>query len=367
MSQTRLERFAALIQSNQLDGVVLNPSSTLTYLTGMHFHLMERPTVLIVVPGKMPVLVLPALEVGKLADSSCPLKSFTYNDNPATWASSFQQACAWLDLANPTIGVEPNWLRFLELSFLQSAMPTARFVSAENLLSGLRIQKDADEVALMRKAVQIAQEAYLKTLPSIKVGATEREIAAELSVQLLKAGADGNSFDPIIASGPNSANSHAVPTDRKIQPGDLIVIDWGAIYQGYISDLTRTVAIAPVDPELAEIARIVQKANEAGRSASRPGVAAGTVDHAARDVITQTGYGPLFRHRTGHGIGMETHEPPYMFGDNDLILAPGMTFTVEPGIYIDGRGGVRIEDNMLITVDGAETLSDLPRELQILA
>ncbi|HEX2980639.1 MAG TPA: M24 family metallopeptidase, partial [Anaerolineaceae bacterium] len=185
--------------------------------------------------------------------------------------------------------------------------------------------------------------------------------------QLLRAGSDSEfPFSPIIASGPNSANPHAVPGERTITAGDLIVIDWGASYGGYISDLTRTVAIEPVEPEFREIAKVVLEANAAGRAAGRPGVPAGQVDQSARSVINRADYGPFFIHRTGHGIGMETHEPPYIFGDNSLVLAPGMTFTVEPGIYLPGRGGVRIEDNMLITTDGAITLSDLPRELLVL-
>jgi Xaa-Pro dipeptidase len=145
--------------------------------------------------------------------------------------------------------------------------------------------------------------------------------------------------------------------------GDLLVVDWGASYRGYVSDLTRTFAIGEVEPEYRQIARIVAEANAAGRAASRAGIAAGAVDRAARDVIERAGYGEYFTHRVGHGIGLEGHEPPYMFGENTLVLAEGMAFTVEPGIYLPERGGVRIEDNVVITAEGAETLSDLPREL----
>jgi Xaa-Pro dipeptidase len=144
------------------------------------------------------------------------------------------------------------------------------------------------------------------------------------------------------------------------------VIDWGAAYGGYISDLTRTFAIGEIEPEYRRIAELVRLANQNGREASRPGIPAGQVDAAARKIIEDGGYGKYFIHRVGHGIGMESHEPPYMFGENKQILTPGMAFTVEPGIYLPGRGGVRIEDNMIITETGAETLSDLPRELMTL-
>lgn len=367
MSLDRLARLSALLTESEFGALVLNPGPTLTYLTGLHFHLSERPTVLIVLPNQKPVLILPELEMGKLAALGQAVQPFSYGDNPETWLQVFRQACSGLGLTDQQIGLEPTRFRFLEMNLIQSALPWAKFTSAEGLLNSLRMHKDAGEIALMRKAVDIAQEAYLKTIPLIRVGVTEREIAAELSQQLLKAGSDSEMpFNPIVASGPNSANPHAVPSDRAVTSGDLIVIDWGASYQGYVSDLTRTVAIGPVEAELQEIAAIVLKANRAGCEKARPGIAAGLVDQATRAVINRAEYGPYFFHRTGHGIGMEGHEPPYIFGDNKLILAPGMAFTVEPGIYLTGRGGVRIEDNVIITETGAEVLSDLPRELQIL-
>jgi Xaa-Pro dipeptidase len=169
-----------------------------------------------------------------------------------------------------------------------------------------------------------------------------------------------------VSAGPNSANAHASPSDRSIGRGDLLVIDWGASSDGYISDLTRTFAIGMPDPELGKIAEIVHAANVAGRDAGRPGVPCANVDRAARSVIEKAGYGDYFTHRTGHGIGMEAHEEPYMRGDNMHMLYPGMAYTVEPGIYLPGRGGVRIEDDVVVTKTGVEVLSDLPRELRVL-
>jgi len=162
-----------------------------------------------------------------------------------------------------------------------------------------------------------------------------------------------------------SANPHASPTERKLQAGDLLVIDWGAAYEGYISDLTRTFAVGEVDDEYKKIHKIVQEATAAGRLAAKPAVPCANVDKAARDVIEKSGYGKYFTHRTGHGIGMEGHEEPYMRGDNMQLLEPGMAFTVEPGIYLPDRNGVRIEDNVVITEDGADVLSDMPREIRV--
>jgi Xaa-Pro dipeptidase len=368
MSAQRLDHLIDLLKQAKIDAIALNPSPALIYLTGLHLHLMERPMILLVVPGKTPALVLPELEKIKLSMSSIPLQGFTYGDNPASWASAFSKVVQALGLSGETIGVEPERLRVLELRFLEAAAPKAKFVSAAEILSNLRIQKDDDELANMRKAVQIAQQALLSTLPMIKVGVSEREIGAELTIQLIRHGSDPDMvFSPIVAAGPNSANPHASLSDRKLVSGDLLVIDWGAAYHGYISDLTRTFAIGKYDAEFDQIARIVAEANSAARSAGKPGIPAGQVDQAARDVIQKAGYGQYFTHRVGHGIGMEGHEPPYMFGENILTLSKGMTFTIEPGIYLSGRGGVRIEDNVVVTANGLECLSDLDRSLIKLA
>jgi len=203
-------------------------------------------------------------------------------------------------------------------------------------------------------------------LPFIKIGVTEKEIAAELVVQLLRGGSEPEfPFLPIVSAGPNSANPHAGPSERKLQAGDLLVVDWGAAVDGYISDLTRTFAVGAVEAGYRKIHNIVLEANAAGRAAGKPGVPCANVDKAARAVIEKAGYGEYFRHRTGHGLGMEVHEDPYMRGDNMQLLEVGMTYTVEPGIYLAGRNGVRIEDNMVITEKGAESLSDMEREMVV--
>ncbi len=358
----RQQRLAQALRSAGLDALLLNPGPSLVYLTGLHLHLMERPMVVVFTPTQPPLIVLPQLEAAKLIGIPYPLQSFFYTDDPATWPGAFQQALAALD--GGTIGVEPTRLRFLELRLVEGAAPRARCISAESILEPLRIAKDASEIAFMRQAVQIAQEALQDALAVVRVGMTERQLAAELTVQLLRHGSTPEMpFGPIVSAGPNSANPHASPSDRPLTPGDLLVIDWGAAAGGYISDLTRTFAIGEVEAEFEQIAVIVEAANAAGRAAAAPGAAASVVDDAARGVIERAGYGAQFFHRTGHGIGMEGHESPYIRAGSAQLLLPGMSFTVEPGIYLTGRGGVRIEDNVVITESGAETLSDLPRKL----
>ena len=367
MTQPRFERLNASLRTSGLDAVILNPGPTLTYLSGLHFHLMERPVVLLFAKDQDPAIVLPELELQKVSSLPYKLQVFSYPENPAEWDSAFRKAVQALGLDGKRIGVEPRQLRLLEFRHVKSGAPEADYPDASDVLSGLRLRKDKAEVDAMRRAVKIAQDALEATIPFIKVGMSEKEISSELVMQLLKHGSDSEMpFAPIVSGGPNGANPHASPSERKLQVGDMLVVDWGAAYDGYISDLTRTFGVGEVDDEYRKIHKIVQEANAAGRAAGKPGVPCANVDIAARTVIEKAGYGEFFTHRTGHGIGMEGHEEPYMRGDNMQILEPGMAFTVEPGIYLPNRNGVRIEDNVVITETGSDVLSDMPREIRVI-
>ena len=366
MTLARLNNLTASLSSSDLDAVILNPGPTLRYLSGVDFHLMERPIVLFIMPAQDPVLVLPELEMLKVDMFPYKVKAVPYGENPSEWDAAFRKASQALGLDGKRIGVEPRQLRLLEFRHVKSGAPESEYPDASEVLTGLRLKKDKAEVDRMRRAVKIAQDALEATIPLIKIGMTERELSSELVIQLLKHGSDPVlPFAPIVSGGPNGANPHASPTDRKLQAGDLLVVDWGAAYDHYISDLTRTFAVGEVDDECKKIHKIVQEANAAGRAAGKPGVPCANVDIATRDVIEKSGYGKYFTHRTGHGIGMEGHEDPYMRGDNMQLLEPGMAYTVEPGIYLPNRNGVRIEDNMVITESGADCLSDLPREIRV--
>jgi Xaa-Pro dipeptidase len=365
MTQSRFDKLNASLRTSNLDAVILNPGPTLTHLTGLHFHLMERPVVLLFAKDQTPALVLPELELQKVASLPYELQVFPYVENPSEWGSVFRKATQALSLDGKRIGVEPRQLRLLEFRYVRDGAPEADYPDASDVLSELRLRKDKAEVEAMRRAVKIAQDALEATIPLIKIGMSEKELSSELVTQLLKAGSEPEMpFAPIVSGGPNSANPHASPTERKLQAGDLLVVDWGATYDDYISDLTRTFAVGEVDEEYKQIHKIVQDANAAGRAAGKPGVPCANVDQAARDVIEKAGYGVYFTHRTGHGIGMEGHEEPYMRGDNMQLLEPGMAYTVEPGIYLPNRNGVRIEDNVVITERGADILSDMAREIR---
>jgi len=366
MTHARFDKLNASIRTSDLDAVILNPGPTLTYLSGLHLHLMERPMVLLFAKDQDPAIVIPELELQKTVDLPYKLQVFAYPENPSEWDNAFRKAVQALGLDGKRIGVEPRQLRLLEFRHVKNGAPKADFPDASDVLSGLRLRKDKAEVDAMRKAVQIAQNALEATIPFIKIGMTEHEVSSELVVQLLKHGSTPEMpFSPIVSAGPNSANPHASPTERKLQAGDLLVVDWGAAYDGYISDLTRTFAVGEVDEEYSKIHKIVQESNTAGRAAGGPGIPCANVDKAARDVIEKAGYGQYFTHRTGHGIGMEGHEEPYMRGDNMQILEVGMAYTVEPGIYLPGHNGVRIEDNVVVTEKGVDVLSDMPREIRV--
>ena len=360
----RQAKLATTLQAAGLDGLVLNPGPSLVYLTGLHFHLSERPVAVIFVPDEIPVIVLPELELEKVKNLPYPIQAFPYGEDPALWDVAFRKAVQATKMDGKHIGVEPRQLRLLEFRLLLNAALDAEFVSADTSVARLRMFKDESEISAMRKAAGIAQNALQATLPQVKIGCSERELAAELTLQLLRAGCDSEvPFAPIVSGGPNAANPHATPSNRKLSAGDLLVIDWGASSEGYFSDITRTFAIGDPEPELKTISSIVLEANAKGRTETRPGIPAEQVDQAARKVIESAGYGKYFTHRTGHGLGMEGHEEPYIRAGNQMLLEPGMTFTIEPGIYLPGRNGVRIEDDVVVTTMGVETLTSLPREV----
>ena len=365
MSATRLQRLKKYMDEKGFSAVAVNAGPSLTYLTGLQFHLMERPVVMVFTLTDDPTIILPELEQAKLDHLPYPARIYAYGESPAEWSDTFRNALVKLDLSAGKFGVEFNQLRLLEYDYLHTVCTDADFTDGSTIFAALRSIKDTEEIACMRKAVVIAEAALEATLPMMKIGVTEKDIAGELFLQLIRQGSDTSlPFSPIVSSGPNGANPHAQPSRRQLAAGDLLVIDWGASFAGYISDLTRTFAVGEINAEAENIHKIVQQANAAGRAAGGPGVSCAAVDRAARKVIEEADYGQFFTHRTGHGIGMECHEDPYMRGDNEQLLETGMTYTVEPGIYLAGRNGVRIEDDVLVTADGTESLSTMSREIR---
>ncbi len=367
--KARLEALQHLEAANGVECVALLPGANLHYFTGLASHLSERPTVAFI-PANGPLTVLlPVLEAPAAKGHLPPeAQLFTYRDEEGH-EHVFHQVAEELGLDGKRIGVEYLSMRMLEMRRIEQSAPGCQLLATEPWLPQLRMRKDEIEVAHMRRAIEIAERAMQRLLDdgAIRPGRTELEVAADLQIAMLREGGQGEAFSPIVVGGPNSASPHASPSDRPLVEGDLVIIDWGTIYQGYRSDITRTFVLGTPTPEMERIHDAVLAANQAGRLAARAGTPAQEVDRIARRAITLAGYGEFFLHRTGHGLGLETHEPPYLVEGNLDILEPGMTFTVEPGIYLPGVGGVRIEDDVMATEAGAHTLTSLPRELISLA
>ena len=239
-------------------------------------------------------------------------------------------------------------------------------VPAAEILEGLRAQKDPEELEIMIAAQRIAERALAEALNDIRPGVTEKEIAARLQYLMLHYGAEDKSFDPIVVSGPNGSLPHGVPSDKPIQAGEFVTIDMGCVYHGYCSDMTRTVAVGHVTEEMEQVYNTVLRAQLAGIAAARAGATGAEVDGAARRVITDAGYGPYFGHSFGHGVGVEIHESPNATPGNDQPLPERAVISAEPGIYLPGKLGVRIEDVLYLTAEGCRNLTEAPKELTIL-
>jgi Xaa-Pro dipeptidase len=366
----RIARLADALSRNDLDGLVLNPGPTLGYATGLDFHLMERPVLLFLSAEGKAAIVVPKLELQKLEDAPFEMEAFSYTEQTDTWPDAFADALQSVSLMGGRIGGEARTLRLLELEMIRHGSErrgkTTQVIPADELVGEIRSRKDAAEVAAIERAVRVAENAVTRTLETVRYGETERELAQRLIQNLLSEGSDLHlPFPPIVSFGENSANPHASPGDRELRSGDMILIDWGARVDGYVSDMTRVFAAGELPAELARIAEIVEQANAAGReAASRPGVTAADVDHATRQVIVDAGYGEQFVHRTGHGMGLEAHEEPYIREGNDVPLRDGHCFTVEPGVYVSGLGGVRIEDDLILEGGTVRSLTSLPRGVQ---
>jgi Xaa-Pro aminopeptidase len=360
--QDRLARAAKEAAAANLDALVITPSPDLLYLTGYDAPLLERLTALIARIGDSPILIVPELErpralassAGKLVD----IVSWQDGEDP------FEIVARLLSDGGTVGAADRMWA--MHLLELQSAVPSATFVLASVVLNRLRVRKDEEEIGLLTRAGRSADESFDRITSEGLSGRPESEVSRRLSELLVETGCESAAF-AIVGSGPNGASPHHDAGERTILPGDAVVLDFGGRVGGYCSDMTRTVSVGEPSPEAKEVHEIVRQAQEAAFKAVRPGVPAQEIDRAARRVIEHAGYGDRFIHRTGHGIGLEEHEHPYIVQGNAEPLEPGMCFSIEPGIYLEGRFGVRIEDIVAVTEEGPMRLNHAPRELTVVA
>ena len=339
------------------DCLAVVPGPNLYYITSKKFHLSERPVVLFIEENNL-TFILPELESQKL--EGLGVDSLTYSD-----VSGPQQAfdIFFENKQFKKIGIESRIMRHLELNLIDRQ--GSEIVDSMFMFAKLRTKKSNDEIKLIEKAVSIAEKSLNSIINKLSSGISEKDFASQLVMELLKNGSESElPFSPIVASGANAANPHHFPTDKIISENELVIIDWGANYQGYFSDITRTFATGKdIDSKLLDAFESVRLANEAARAKSAHGVTAGDVDFAARSIIDKRGFGEYFIHRTGHGLGLEIHEEPNIKQNEDFVLNEGNIYTIEPGIYLPGLGGIRIEDDVLIESSGSRSLTTIPRNL----
>lgn len=355
---TRLDRVRAAMQRDGTDLLLIGPSADLRWLVGYHALALERLTLLLVPADGAATLVTPALETPRaraagVADHAA-IVDYEETDDPVALVA---------DLVGPRLGTvavqDRLWTSFTLQ--LQHALDADAWIPGSRVTGPLRVRKDAEEVAALH-AVGEAIDAVHARVPSwLRPGRTEREVGRDIAEAIRESHDEVNFV--IVASGPNGASPHHETGDRVLEDGDAVVVDIGGTLDGYCSDETRNYALGTPDPAYAELHQVLEQAQQAAVAHAGPGVTAASVDAAARDLLTAHGHGEHFLHRTGHGIGVEEHEPPWIVAGNDRLLEPGMAFSIEPGIYVADTHGARIEDIVVVTHDGVVSCNHRPREL----
>jgi len=357
----RMNRATTQATEAGLTGVLVTPGPDLVYFTGYQpVAITERITMLVLQAARDPAMIVPILERPD-AQAAPGTAALALTD----WADSSDPYAATAGLLDPRGSYaisDSAWA--MHLLGLQQTLPETGYVSMTSALPMLRAVKDAEELQRLAAAGKSADASFEQIVGVRFAGRRERDIGADLAGFLRDHGHSEVDFT-VVGSGPNGANPHHEQSERMIEEGDMVVLDFGGLQDGYGSDMTRTVHVGEPTAEEREVFEIVRRAQQAAFEAVRPGIACQEIDRVARRVITDAGYGEYFIHRTGHGIGLTTHEPPYMVEGETHQLEPGMCFSIEPGIYLPGRFGVRIEDIVTVTEDGGRRLNNTSHELRI--
>jgi Xaa-Pro dipeptidase len=360
------EKIAALrtyLQDEKLDAAILTNWHDVAYLSGFESDPIERVLALVLFADHDPFLFGPALEVNAMQESGWPFAAYGYDDHENPWALIGQHVQATTTVRQ--VAIESDDLSVARYNALQTALPAVDLThNIGAKINFLRLVKTPDEIQKMQRAGQGADLAVQLGMAALHVGVTEREVTAEIEYQLKKQGISGMSFDSMVQFGDHAADSHGAPSNRQLKANELVLFDLGTMADGYASDTTRTVAFGTVSAEARAIYDVVLEAQLTAQAAATIGMTAAQLDAIARDVITKAGYGEYFTHRLGHGLGASVHEFPSIMAGNDLVLTENMVFSIEPGIYIPGVAGVRIEDCVVLSQDGAQPLTHNPKTLQ---
>jgi Xaa-Pro aminopeptidase len=361
----RLRAAAAATADAGLAGLVITPGYDLRYLVGSRADTFERLTALVIPAVGEPTVVVPRMELATLKESAIvelalPVLDWVDGDDPYALVASVLLGDGALPVQTAVTDSMPA-LHLLPLAEKLGALP----VLATEVLRTLRMIKDAAEIDALRKAGSAIDRVHARVPEFLVPGRTEADVAADINDAIIAEGHTEAAFI-IVGSGPHGADPHHSHSDRELQAGDIVVIDIGGPYEpGYNSDSTRTYSLGEPNAEVAQQYSVLQRAQQAAVDVVRPGVTAEQVDAAARDVLAEAGLAEYFVHRTGHGIGLSVHEEPYIVAGNDLPLTTGMAFSVEPGIYFPGHWGARIEDIVIVTEDGAESVNQRPHDLTV--
>ena len=355
-------RLDALLAQSGADAVAMVPGENMVYYTGMHFHLSERP-ILAIHDSDGLSFIIPELEAVKLdANRELETRRFPWTDQGG-YESAFNAAVRDLSIADKSLAMDGQTLRLFEWLALERAGASAEnALDVGGLFLNIRARKAPEEIANMQKAIHISEAALEATMAWALPGMTERQIADKLAAEMLQRGAQSVAFNTVL-TGEKSGFPHGNSADRVWGEDEFLLIDLGARYNDYPADITRTFCVGQPTAQMRAMYDAVYGANKAAREFARPGVTCEAVDRVAREVIEAAGFGVYFMHRLGHGLGLSVHELPNIVAGNTQVLEPGMVFTIEPGVYIPGVGGVRIEDNVVVTEDGLDELTSFRREL----
>lgn len=361
---SRLDRLHAAMDREGIDVAALVPGSNFYFLTGVHFGLMERPTVLLVGRDGRRHAVIPYLEKSRW-EAAAPGCDTEYWQDSDGYEEAFRRVAARLSPAS--IGVEGQRMRFFEAEALRRSFTRSSIVDAHASISHMRLHKDDSEIAALRKAIAISETALAETLAGAGAGMSELEFRRRLVAAMMDQGADGPAFEPIVLAGGASADPHGTPNpDRRLERGKPLLVDFGAAWGGYAADITRTFFVGTVTSEHRDVYEAVRAANELGHKIARPGMTMDDYDRRVTASMREAGFSDLVVHKTGHGLGLDVHEAPQVMIGNMQAMEPGMVFTLEPGLYRPDEIGVRIEDDLLVTSDGTVSLTGFDRSLTLI-
>lgn len=360
----RYQPFRDLAGQQGLDAVALVPGANFCRFFRKDFHQSERPLLVLIPATGTPAAVVPNLELGSFDLVGFEGEVFDWLDQTG-YQSAFDALLKHIDVAR--VGVEGQSMRVFVHHAMMQAKPSLEIIDAEKSISSLRLHKNDEEIEALSRAVKISEQALTNTLAEVCIGMTETAIESILKQQMLACGGEEFSFGPIVAAGDNSARPHAVAReDYQLQAGDALLIDFGARYAGLCADITRTFFMGHASDEAQAVYDVVLQANLAGHAVTKPGVSAHDIDDSVTKVLEASNYADRIRHKTGHGLGRDIHEEPYIMRGNHTALEPGMVFTIEPGLYQSGHFGVRIEDDVVVTDDGVRCLTSFPKQLTVL-